>query len=272
MEGRPQQSARIGDTAERVFHRLANGLVRRWPRPRPPRGRLHTCRIVSHRGEHDNPSRLENTLAAFDAAADAGVWGLELDVRWTGDMVPVVFHDADTRRMFGHRLTIGRTPLATLRSRMPLIPTLSEVVGRYGGRQHLMIEIKAEPYPRPDLQTRRMRRLLADLCPGRDFHLMSLEPAMFAYFDFLDPQAFLPIGQLRMDRISRLALKNGWDGVAGHYLMTTGAVITRHHTAGQRVGAGFADSRRSLYREIHRGVDWIFSNRAAAMQAICKKC
>ena len=70
-------------------------------------------------------------------------------------------------------------------------------------------------------------------------------------------------------RISRLALAKRWGGVAGHYLMTTGGVIARHHRAGQRIGTGFADSPRSLYREIHRGVDWIFSNRAAAMQAVC---
>jgi hypothetical protein len=37
------------------------------------------------------------------------------------------------------------------------------------------------------------------------------------------------------------------------------------------VGTGFADSRRCLYREVNRGVDWIFSNRAADMQAVCRK-
>ncbi len=258
-----------GDAVERIFHRLVNAVVRRWPHPMPPVHRLRTCRIVSHRGEHDNRDCLENTLAAFDAAADAGVWGVELDVRWTGDLVPVICHDADTQRLFGNGLFIGRTSLDALRQRMPSIPTLADVIDRYGGRQHLMIEIKAEPYPRPDLQARRMQALLAGLCPGRDFHLMSLHPSMFTRFDFLPPQTFLPIAQLRMDRISRLALKNGWNGVAGHYLMTTNRVIARHHRSGQRVGAGFADSTRSLYREINRRVDWIFSNRAAALQTVC---
>ena len=248
---------------------MVNAVVRRWPSPAPSARRRQACRIVSHRGEHDNRHRMENTLKAFDAAADAGVWGIELDVRWTGDLIPVVFHDADTQRLFGEQRIIGRTRLETLRVVMPSIPTLADVIDRYGGRQHLMIEIKAEPYSRPALQARRMHRLLANLSPGRDFHLMSLHPAMFACFDFLPPHAFLPIAQLRMDRISRMALKNGWGGVAGHYLMTTKGVIDRHHRTGQRVGSGFADSPHSLYREIRRGVDWLFSNRAAAMRAVC---
>ena len=56
----------------------------RWiPRMRPSRAALEACKIVSHRGEHDNRRVFENTLAAFDAAAAAGCWGLEFDVRWT---------------------------------------------------------------------------------------------------------------------------------------------------------------------------------------------
>jgi glycerophosphoryl diester phosphodiesterase len=72
-----------------------------------------------------------------------------------------------------------------------------------------------------------------------------------------------------MGRFSRLATAAGWGGIAGHYLLATDKIISRHHGGGQRVGTGFADSRRCLFREVARGVDWIFSNRAARMQAIC---
>ena len=72
-----------------------------------------------------------------------------------------------------------------------------------------------------------------------------------------------------IDRFSRLAAANGWGGLAGHYLLATDGLVNRHHRLGQAVGTGFADSRRCLYREVAREVDWIFSNRAARMQAIC---
>ena len=255
---------------ERLFHRLVDTVYRRWPRPAPPSSLLQSCRIVSHRGEHDNRRRFENTLPAFDAAVDAGVWGIELDVRWTRDLVPVVFHDPDTRRLFGVEIGIGDTTLDRIRKRFPLIPTLSEVVDRYGGRRHLMIELKAEPYPSPSIQARRMKRLLDSLDPGTDFHLMGLHPDMFGCFAFLPAEAFLPIARIRIDRFSRMAAVLKWGGIAGHYLPMTQGWLNRHHGLGQGVGTGFVDSPRCLFREVGRGVDWIFSNRAAQMQAVCK--
>ena len=254
---------------ERIFHRLVDAVCRRWPRPAPPSSLLRSCRIVSHRGEHDNRRRFENTLPAFDAAADAGVWGIELDVRWTRDLVPVVFHDPDTHRLFGARIGIGNATLGHIRKRFPLIPTLAEVVDRYGGRRHLMIELKAEPYPAPSIQVRRMKRLLDRLDPVADFHLMGLHPDMFGCFAFLPAAAFLPIARIRIDRLSRMAAERGWGGIAGHYLPITRGWLNRHHGLGQGVGTGFVDSPRCLFREVGRGVDWIFSNRAAQMQGVC---
>lgn len=257
------------DRAENGFHRLVNRLFQRWPRSSPPPHRLHAGSLVSHRGEHDNRNRLENSLAAFDKAANAGVWGIEMDVRWTRDLVPVVFHDPDTCRLFKERALIRQVTVDTLRHRFPHIPTLAEVIERYGGRQHLMIEIKTEPYPQPSVQSRRLQRQLKRLTPGTDFHLMSLEPAIFGFFDFLPHESFVPIARLRLDRFSRLTARHAWDGLAGHYLTVTKGLVERHHGLGQHIGTGFVDSRRCLYREVARGVDWLFSNRAADMQAIC---
>ncbi len=260
---------RIKEQAETVFHRSVDQVCRRWPRPVPPQPLLKSCRLVSHRGEHDNSRCIENTLPAFDASVNAGVWGIEFDVRWTRDRFPVVFHDPDTRRLFKTDAAIGQMALADLKEKFPLIPTLAEVVDRYGGRSHLMMEIKSESYPAPSIQSRRMKRLLQHLVPGTDFHLMGLHPELFGYFGFLPARAFLPIARIRIDRISRMAAAHGWGGIAGHYLLAAKGILARHHGLGQGIGTGFADSRRCLFREVTRGVDWIFSNRAVDMQAVC---
>ena len=70
------------------------------PRRSPEPEILRSCKIVSHRGEHDNIGVYENTFAAFDRALAQGTWGIEFDVRWTRDLQPVVAHDPDlkTRR------------------------------------------------------------------------------------------------------------------------------------------------------------------------------
>ena len=39
--------------------------------------------------------------------------------------------------------------------------------------------------------------------------------------------------------------------------------IKRLRKAQQEIGVGFVDSKLSLYREVNRGIEWIFTNQAA---------
>jgi len=59
------------DRVENALMALSEALFARWPRSCPGSERLKHCRIVAHRGEHDNRRTFENTLAAFDAAVAA---------------------------------------------------------------------------------------------------------------------------------------------------------------------------------------------------------
>ena len=77
------------DLIESSFLHIVDTIYNKWPRPVPALSRLEACKIISHRGQHDNLAVKENTLTAFDTAVDAGVWGLELDIRWTRDLKPM---------------------------------------------------------------------------------------------------------------------------------------------------------------------------------------
>ena len=114
------------------------------PRPRPSHQALLDGKIISHRGEHDNLQVKENTMAAFARVVEVGAWGIEFDVRWTRDLEPVVIHDTDTRRVFDVELVVAEASLTELRQRVPEVPTLSEVVERFGGICHLMVELKED--------------------------------------------------------------------------------------------------------------------------------
>jgi glycerophosphoryl diester phosphodiesterase len=89
----------------------------------------------------------ENSLAAFRAAAKAGV-GCELDVRMTRDGELVVFHDADLVRMCGDPGRISELRFVELRAhRLPdtsRIPTLREALEAMAGLPAL-IEVKIDP-------------------------------------------------------------------------------------------------------------------------------
>ncbi len=241
-----------------------------WPR-RKPRGEiLKNCKIVSHRGEHDNQTVLENTLPAFDRVLEAGVWGLELDFRWTRDLHPVVLHDATLARLHGRPVPLADLSLAQLKRDFPAIPTLEEVLARYGKKLHLMLEIKEEPYTNPTRQKDVLRHLLSPLEPMEDFHVLSLSPGMFGRVDFLPPEALVAVGTTHLKAMSRFALQAPVGGIAGHYLLMHGSRLRKHSALGQRVGTGYAASRNVLYRELNRGVDWIFSNNAIYIQSFCK--
>lgn len=115
--------------------------------PRPSRA----ARVIAHRGaSRDAP---ENTLAAFDAALEQGCEAMELDLQLSRDGVPMVFHDRTLARAGGGRRRLARLTRAELarldagaRFDPPFpgehIPTLEEVLARYGQRTELLLELK----------------------------------------------------------------------------------------------------------------------------------
>jgi glycerophosphoryl diester phosphodiesterase len=151
------------------------------------------------------------------------------------------------------------------------MPTLAEVVDRYGGKVHVMLEVKREPYPDPAGQNRVLHELFSRLRPVADFHLLALAPELFQLIPFAPPSACVPVARLNFPQLSRIALRAGYGGIAGHYMVVGDGAVRRHHAAGQQVGTGYPRSLRVLVRELNRGVDWIFSNHAGEVRRLIRK-
>lgn len=145
-------------------------------------------RLIGHRGERaDYP---ENTVAALEAAIAAGADGVELDVRFTADEVPVLLHDRDLHRMTGRSELLSETAAATLaelpaceperfggeRFRELRIPTLAEAVEALRGSEALVfVEMKADALPRHRYPAA-VQRVLDDCRPlGERLVLISFE-------------------------------------------------------------------------------------------------
>lgn len=239
------------------------------PRAYPSREKLKGCKIVSHRGEHDNRVVLENTLPAFNRAKEAGVWGVEIDVRWTRDLHPVVFHDPDLKRLFKDKRKISDLTLSELKSSFNLVPSLETVIDTYVGRLHLMVELKKEIYTDPVYQSEVLQKLFSDLEPRVHFHFLSLSPELFKMIEFVPPNTFLPIAEMNVASIRALSMRENYGGLLGHYLFLTDSILQNHRSLGQKIGTGFVNSKRCLFRELTRGVDWIFSDNAVYLQNIC---
>jgi glycerophosphoryl diester phosphodiesterase len=245
------------------------------PRPYVPGAdSVARAKIIAHRGAHKPPfgsgsEILENTMLAFQRAVDTGSWGLELDLRWTSDDVPVIHHDRDCGRLFKKSVTIHRVTQKKLRESVEHIPTLEEFVNAFKGKAHFMIEIKkgrALLGKGGKFWTQKKIDILAghlsDLEPQRDYHLIGLKPKLLLDCKFVPREAMVAVAEWNMHSMSEFALKHGFGGVAGHYLLLTNAIIERHLKAGQKVGSGFPTSRSVLVRELNRGIEWIFTNHA----------
>ena len=259
----------------KIFHPLVvqirqilDRFYARWPQAVPGRDRLQHCKIISHRGDYDNRNIFENTIAAFDRAKDQGVWGIEFDLRWTKDLNPVAIHDADLRRVFGLDFAVRQVTLKELKSSCPLVPSLDELIQRYGKKVHLMIEIKAEHYPDPVGQNRILAELLSSLEPEKDYHLLTLTPEMFNLIDCVPRSALLPIAQFNFLRLSKIAIEQNYSGFAGHYVLLTRARLKKHRKLKQKLATGYVNSKNCLFRELNRNVEWIFSDNAVELQKV----
>jgi glycerophosphoryl diester phosphodiesterase len=104
-------------------------------------------RPIAHRGLHDaSAGRIENSLAAFEAAAERD-FAIELDVQLSADGVAVVFHDSALDRLTGESgLVAERTAqelgVIEIAGSGDRIPTLAEVLTLVAGRVPVVIEMK----------------------------------------------------------------------------------------------------------------------------------
>lgn len=216
-------------------------------------------KLVAHRGAHGQ-GIMENTLKAFDLCQQQGIWGIELDIQLTRDAEPVIHHDPDCGRLFNRPdLIIADTNFSSLRQAIPDIPHLDEVVARYGGQLHLMLEIKNSWRDRAELP-QRITESLNLLTPVKDYHLLSLVPDYLEGFAQIPTTAFVDVAETNTQEIIKQNLALGHGAVAGSFALITTASLRQLQHAGKQVGTGMVEKQAILNREVYRGVDWVFSD------------
>ncbi len=99
----------------------------------------NASKLIAHRGDMYNYP--ENTLPALQGAIDAGAACLEFDIQFSGDRVPILFHDCSLKRTTDKRGTVidysanelgqiyANQPAHLAKAYIPAtIPTLTETV------------------------------------------------------------------------------------------------------------------------------------------------
>jgi len=241
---------------------LCNKVFRFIPQQRPSIEKLKAVKIVAHRGDWNTSDRLENTLEAFDFCLDKNIWAIEFDIRWSKDNRPVVHHDASTLRVFGKDRLISDMNLSEIKKDFPKIPELSEIIKRYDKKLHLMIELKTTQSTE---QTEVLKETLSSLTPINDFHFLSLELDRFNNLNFVPKKTFVSVARINISKTCASSIEQEIGALTGQYLLLSNKMKDQCHKQGLKVGTGFPDSKNLFFREVGRGVDWVFTNHAAKL-------
>ncbi len=238
---------------------VSSFIYRFIPRRAPSDEELSKVKIVAHRGAWNLTDRLENTLPAFRECLNHKIWAIEFDVRFTKDDVPIVHHDESTVRVFEKDLVIADMNFEDLRRVVPQIPTFAEVIEELGQKLHFMIELKTQL---TESHVSILKDLLKTLKPIEDYHFMSLEIPRFRALHFVDKKALVSIARLNIKDVFDESLREDLGGFTGQYLLLNQSMNQKCKKKGIKVGTGFPDSKNLFFREVNRGVDWVYTNHA----------
>ena len=230
--------------------------------------------FIAHRGYRARYP--ENTLVAFQAALDAGVQMIELDVALSRDRKLVVIHDATLERTTNGEGAVSDHTLAQLkqldaggwfhpRFAGERLPELSEVLDLADGQVLINVEIKPhayEPHHPPDAVERQIieliyRRRIADRVLISSFDLSLLQ-----HIATLDHALALgiisknPADKQTLEKCKHLHIVS-WH--PNHQILTPEQVKTMHaHDI--RVFPYNADTGEEIARVLEMEVDGVISS------------
>lgn len=214
--------------------------------------------LLGHRGAR--AAAPENTLAAFALALAHGCDGFEFDVRLTRDAAPVICHDARLAHRSVRRSTYSQLCTKLGRRRFPastppasLLPSVDDVLARFGNQAWLDIEIKVAGTEKILLDTIRRHRL------RRNFCVSSFRPRVLEELRARDPD--LPLGFLT-DKRWRLPRWEHYDVqiVIPHYRLVSRGLVEEVHAAGKMLMTWTVNSPRRMRTLADLGVDGIVSD------------
>lgn len=239
-----------------------------WPQHRPL--------IFGHRGaSHAAP---QNTLSAFERAAEMGADGVELDVRLSSDGVPVVIHDERVDYVTngaGAVADLTVYELQTLDAGVRYdqsfagerIPTLEEVLENFGTRLLTNIELKA--FGRRDAALAiAVVDVVRRLGLAKRVWFSSFKPYALSQARLVAPE--IPCGLLYdITSIGTLAFGfiTSHEALHPHHVLLSASGIRKAHRRGLWVAAWTVDDVERAKTLADWGVDAIITNEPDRMIA-----
>ena len=240
--------------------------------------------IIAHRGYRARYP--ENTLIAFEAALDAGVDMIELDVMLSKDRKMVVIHDAELERTTNGRGTVAHHTLEELkqldagswfdaRFAGVRLPTLEEVLNLVKGRAALNIEIKRgayEPHHPPDAVEAQVVELVRRKGGMDSVLVSSFEWRVLETMANMRERPAMALLSRYPDQDHHLDACRNVGAFSWHpsYLAVNEEHIRKMHDAGLLVFPYNADMPEDVQRMLDMGVDGVITSDPLLMKELMK--
>lgn len=218
-------------------------------------------KIIAHRGASAHAP--ENTMAAFQLALDQGADGIELDVMLTKDNRIAVIHDDTVNRTTNGSGRVRDMTLAELQAldagEGEKIPSLDEVLDRYGGRFLINIELKNYSSVLDSLPTE-VAKVVKSSGLIESLLISSFNPFNIARFRKQIPEAVLGLitqpnqAQHWMWRLFK------YDALHPHFSDVDQVLVSALHARNRQVNAWTVDEAEEIRRLASLNVDSIITN------------
>ncbi|QEU91499.1 glycerophosphodiester phosphodiesterase [Streptomyces kanamyceticus] len=223
---------------------------------------MRTVTAVAHRGD---PYRVrENTLPSLRSALERGADAVEVDVRLTGDGVPVLLHDESLKRLWGYDRPLAALSAAEVAGLTEDgVPTLEAALKATDGHR-LMIDL---PGATP-AAVRAVVGVIADCGAAERVYYCAGAQTMLAV-RAADPAAEIALTWTSLAPPRRAVL----DALKPRWLNYRFALVDRElafhlHREGFLVSVWTPDTRRSMRRLLDADVDSITTNRVDVLDAL----
>ncbi|MBG0770064.1 MAG: glycerophosphodiester phosphodiesterase [Anaerolineaceae bacterium] len=218
-------------------------------------------KIFAHRGA--NADAPENTMAAFQLALDLGADGIELDVMLSKDHELVVIHDDTVDRTTNGSGSVQDLTLAELKAldagNGERIPTLDEVLTRFGGKFQINIELKNYSTLFDSLPVD-VAQLISKHHVEDSVLISSFNPFNFPRFHRLLPN--VPIGMLTFPGKARFFAYRffRYNALNPYFKDVDEDLVQRYHAKGMNMNVWTVDEAADIRHMIKLGVDIIITN------------
>jgi glycerophosphoryl diester phosphodiesterase len=232
-------------------------------------------KVMAHRGA--SKVAPENSLAAIQAAIDAGADWVEIDVQETADGEVVVLHDSDLMKVARNPLKIWDATMEDLRqidigsSFEPKfsdqrVPTLRQVLALCKNKIGVMIELKY--YGREQQLEQRVGEIVDQLAMSNQVMAMSLKPEGVRKMKELRPH--WKCGVLMSVAVGGLnKLEADFFAVNGKF--ANRALVNRVHAMGKEIYVWTIDDPATMSMMMNRGVDGILTNRPEVTREVIQQ-